>query len=66
MEAFGSPSISRAPMGGVRAFRIPKTSVCGWQVQRILGVIGYFVAIIGTAAVSVASAKSRIAYCFSG
>ena len=24
MEAFGSPSISRAPMGGGHAFRIPK------------------------------------------
>ena len=32
----------------------------------ILGVIGCFIAIIGTAAVSVASAKSRNAYCFSG
>ena len=28
MEALGSPSISRAPMGGGHAFRIPKTSVC--------------------------------------
>ena len=44
MEALGSPSISRVPMGGRRrgaawgggghAFRIPKTSVCRWQVQR--------------------------------
>ena len=32
----------------------------------ILGVIGCFVAVIGTAAVSVASAKSRNSYCFSG
>ena len=30
----------------------------------IPGVIGYFVAIIGTAAVSIVSAKSRNAYCF--
>ena len=28
MEALGSPSISRAPMGGGNAFRKPKTSVC--------------------------------------
>ena len=34
MEALGSPSISWAPMGGGHAFRIPKTSVCRWQVQR--------------------------------
>ena len=34
MEALGSPSILRAPMGGDHAFRIPKTSVCRWQVQR--------------------------------
>ena len=34
MEALGSPSISRAPMGGGHAFQIPKTSVCRWQVQR--------------------------------
>ena len=34
MEALGSPSISRAPMGGENAFRIQKTSVCRWQVQR--------------------------------
>ena len=34
MEALGSPSISRAPMGGGHAFRIPKTSVCLWQVQQ--------------------------------
>ena len=32
----------------------------------ILGVIGRFVAVIGTAAVSIVSAKSRNAYCFSG
>ena len=32
----------------------------------ILGVIGCFVVIIGTAALSIASAKSRNAYCFSG
>ena len=32
----------------------------------ILGVSGCFVVIIGTAAVSIASAKSRNAYCFSG
>ena len=34
MEALGSPSISRASMGGDHAFRMPKTSVCRWQVQR--------------------------------
>ena len=34
MEALGSPSISQAPVGGGHAFRIPKTSVCRWQVQR--------------------------------
>ena len=34
MEALGSPSILRAPMGGGHSFRIPKTSVCRWQVQR--------------------------------
>ena len=34
MEALGSPSISRAPMGGGRAFRIPRTSVCRCQVKR--------------------------------
>ena len=34
MEALGSPSISRAPMGGGHAFRIPKTIVCRRQVQR--------------------------------
>ena len=28
MKALGSPSISRAPMGGDHAFRILKTSVC--------------------------------------
>ena len=33
MEALGSPSISQAQMGGGHAFRIPKTSVCRWQVQ---------------------------------
>ena len=32
----------------------------------ILGVIGCYVVIIGTAALSIASAKSRNAYCFSG
>ena len=32
----------------------------------ILGVIGCFVAIIGTVAMSIVSAKSRNAYCFSG
>ena len=32
----------------------------------ILGIIYCFVAIVGTAAVSVVSAKSRNAYCFSG
>ena len=32
----------------------------------ILGVLGCFVAIIGMAAVSIVSAKSRNAYCFSG
>ena len=32
----------------------------------ILCVIGCFVAIVGTAAVSIVSAKSRNAYCFSG
>ena len=31
MEALGSPSISRAPMGGSYAFRVPKTSVSRWQ-----------------------------------
>ena len=34
MEALGSPSISRAPMGECHAFRILKTGVCRWQVQR--------------------------------
>ena len=34
MEALGNPSISPGPMGGGHAFRIPKTSVCRWQVQR--------------------------------
>ena len=34
MEALGRPSISRDPMGGGHAFRIPKTSVCRRQVQR--------------------------------
>ena len=34
MEVLGSPSISRAPMGGGHDFRIPKTSVCRWQVQK--------------------------------
>ena len=33
-EALDSPSVSRVPMGGGHAFRIPKTSVCWWQVQR--------------------------------
>ena len=32
----------------------------------ILGVIGCFVAIVGTAAVPTVSAKSQNAYCFSG
>ena len=32
----------------------------------ILGITGCFVAIIGTAAVSLTSAKSQNAYCFSG
>ena len=32
----------------------------------ILGVIGCFVAIVGKAAVSIVSAKSRNVYCFSG
>ena len=32
----------------------------------IFGVIGCFVAIVGTAAVSIVSAKSWNAYCFSG
>ena len=31
-----------------------------------LGVIGCYVAIVGTAAVSIVSAKSRNVYCFSG
>ena len=34
MEALGSPYISRAPTGEGHAFRIPRTSVCRWQVQR--------------------------------
>ena len=34
MEALGSPSLLRAPMGGGHAFRILKTSVCRWKVQR--------------------------------
>ena len=34
MEALGSPSIWRDPMGGGHAFQIPKTSVCRLQVQR--------------------------------
>ena len=34
MGALGSPSISRAPMGGGYAFRILITSKCRWQVQR--------------------------------
>ena len=32
----------------------------------ILGIIGCFVAIVGTAAVSIVTAKSRNAYCFLG
>ena len=34
MEALGSPSVLQALMGGGHAFRIPKTSVSQWQVQR--------------------------------
>ena len=34
MEALGGQSISRASMGGGHAFRLPKTSVCRWQVRR--------------------------------
>ena len=34
MEALGSPSISLAPTSRVHAFRIPKSSVCQWQVQQ--------------------------------
>ena len=41
MEALGSPSISRVPMGGGHAFRIPKTNVCQWQVQRQYTIVHY-------------------------
>ena len=34
MDALGSPSISRAPMGGAYAYRTPKSNVCRWQVER--------------------------------
>ena len=39
MEALGSPSISRAPMGGDHAFRIQNISVYRGQVQRQYAIV---------------------------
>ena len=38
----------------------------GWRLLGVIGVIGCFVVIIGPAALSIASAKERNAYYFSG